>query len=240
MSERTSNANNKTIDRDMLLDFFAAMHKELLECQRIADEEIAKRIDQTLAILQKEYPMQASRHQNGITADKIIITDYNNAYQYLPNGENDRRLTDTAVAQVLMNDVNGKRQAVVAFERGWLFASETPQTAIEYREKAIAKGEIIDQLGGYNPEATATHEWGHIFAQHMDNAMVNGSATAEAYWEWYKTLSKDEISRGISSYAATNRDEFEAESFLEMRMPNPRPLAVKWWDFMKKVIDEGY
>ena len=70
MSERTSNANNKTIDRDMLLDFFAAMHKELLECQRIADEEIAK--NEPLALDYQEWTM---RHFDGSLRFAVYFKD---------------------------------------------------------------------------------------------------------------------------------------------------------------------
>ena len=55
-----------------------------------------------------------------------------------------------------------------------------------------------------------------------------------------KSLSKDEIRTGISVYAAENRAEFEAECFLEMQMPNPRPLAKKWWEFMQEAVKAGF
>ena len=65
-------------------------------------------------------------------------------------------------------------------------------------------------------------------------------AVPPAFWEWYQTLSKEEIRQGISDYATTNRGEFSAECFLEMQMPNPRPLAVKWWGYMERVLANGY
>ena len=64
--------------------------------------------------------------------------------------------------------------------------------------------------------------------------------SSDDYWNWYKTLSKDEIRKGLSNYAATNRDEFEAEAFCEMLTGNPRPLAVKYGEYLKKAIEKNY
>ena len=77
-------------------------------------------------------------------------------------------------------------------------------------------------------------------SNHITNAMINGESTAEEYWKWYKTLSKEEIRNGLSDYATTNRGEFEAECFAELMMPNPRPLALKYKEFLDKCIELGY
>ena len=57
---------------------------------------------------------------------------------------------------------------------------------------------------------------------------------AEEYWEWYKSLSKEDIINGVSSYAATNRGEFEAECFAEILTGNPRPIAKKYGEYLRK------
>lgn len=81
---------------------------------------------------------------------------------------------------------------------------------------------------------------GHVVAEHISNAMIYDDETAHAYWDWYRSLSKDEIREGISSYATTNRGEFEAECFAELQMPNPRSIALKFGEFLDEIIKKGY
>ena len=206
----------------------------------------SQRIENTLAELQKKYPMQsANGKQYNCTVERVITCDYQDAWQYLPDGKNDRRLDYGATAQVFENTVlvNGKevRQAVIAFDRDWFDVSYTLEDAIQDRAEHIAEGKTIWNLGGFtNAETTTIHEWGHIFEDHMTSAMIYDEPAAHEFWEWYQTLSKEEIRQGISDYATTNRGEFSAECFLEMQMPNPRPLAVKWWGYMERVLANGY
>lgn len=206
----------------------------------LGNSNMAQEVESTLVQMQERYPMQqAVSREYKANVDKIIVTDYKDAYLHLPNGMDDRRLDDWAIAQVFQNDVNGKNNAVIAFNKG-LMSNETIGEVIAKRSKAIDLGEAIWDLSGGNATAIATHEWGHIFAEHMTSAMFYDDADAIAYWNWYQSLSKDEIKNGISVYATESRGEFEAECFLEMLMPNPRPLAVKWWSYMEKVIAKGY
>ena len=203
-------------------------------------------IEDTLAKLQEKYPMQATNGKEYTsTAQKVVVCDYDNAYRHLPNGRGDRRLDYEATAQVFENYVtkNGKevKEVVIAFNRDYLSIKQTLQQTIDKRARRIASGETMWNVGGFtNVEATVIHEWGHVYSNHMDSAMIYEEPAAKEYWEWYKTLSKDDIRNGISDYATTNRGEFEAECFLEMQMPNPRPLAVKWWGFMERVLKLGY
>ena len=53
-------------------------------------------------------------------------------------------------------------------------------------------------------------------------------------WKWYKSLSKDDIINGVSSYAATNRSEFEAECFAELLTGNPRPIAKQFSEYLEE------
>jgi hypothetical protein len=75
---------------------------------------------------------------------------------------------------------------------------------------------------------------------HFSNAMMYDDETVLEYWEWYKSLDDKDIAHGISEYATKNRGEFEAECFAELQMPNPRPLAVKFGEYLDKIIAKGY
>ena len=193
-------------------------------------------LENTIAELQKKYPLNPSKNlEYGTTIQKLRVCDYENAYMYLPDGRNDRRLVDSAIGQVFEND---NRNAVIAFDRNWMY--QTLEQTIEERSKSISLGKVLDSVNGSSPQTVAMHEWGHLMSNHITNAMINGESTAEEYWKWYKTLSKEEIRNGLSDYATTNRGEFEAECFAELMMPNPRPLALKYKEFLDKCIELGY
>lgn len=193
-------------------------------------------IENTIAELQKIYPLNPSKNlKYGTTIQKLRVCDYENAYMYLPDGKNDRRLVGGAIGQVFEN---GSNNAVIAFDRNWMY--QTLEQAIEERSKSISFGKVLDSVNGSSPQTVAMHEWGHLMSNHIENAMINGESTAEEYWKWYQTLSKDEIRNGLSDYATTNRGEFEAECFAELMMPNPRPLALKYKEFLDKCIELGY
>ena len=193
-------------------------------------------LENTIAELQKIYPLNPSKNlKYGTTIQKLRVCDYENAYMYLPDGKNDRRLVGSAIGQVFENVNNN---AVIAFDRNWMY--QTLEQTIEERSKKISLGKVLDSVNGSSPQTVAMHEWGHLMSNHIENAMINGESTAEEYWEWYKTLSKDEIRNGLSDYATTNRGEFEAECFAELMMPNPRPLALKYKEFLDKCIELGY
>lgn len=193
-------------------------------------------LENTIAELQKIYPLNPSKNlKYGTTIQKLRVCDYENAYMYLPDGKNDRRLGGGAIGQVFEN---GDNNAVIAFDRNWMY--QTLEQTIEERSKSISFGKVLDSVNGSSPQTVAMHEWGHLMSNHIENAMINGESTAEEYWEWYKTLSKDEIRNGLSDYATTNRGEFEAECFAELMMPNPRPLALKYKEFLDKCIELGY
>lgn len=77
------------------------------------------------------------------------------------------------------------------------------------------------QLVANGNEATMIHEYGHALMN--DKQLWSDSD----FHKYYKSLSKEAISQGVSDYAATNASEFFAECFTEIHMPNPRPMALK-------------
>ena len=204
---------------------------------RSRNEKIS-RIEGTIADLNDKYPaLMSGDLEYGTRLEHLTVCDYNRAWEFLPNGELDRRLTDSASAQVFIVNEENKSSVVVAFNRPYL--SETIEETIQNRQRAIDAGEVLSSIG-YSPESTAIHEWGHVMSQHLDNAMIYEDETVVDYWNWYKGLTKEEIRQGLSDYATTNRGEFEAECFAEMHMPNPRPLALKFKEYLDEIIGKGY
>lgn len=184
------------------------------------------RIEHTIAELEKKYPMGGKR---------ITVCDYDSAHLYLPKGLEDRRLEQGgAIGQVFVND----EHIVVAFDRNYMYRSFADD--LTEREASIKAGKILDAVGSSSPEGVSIHEWGHVIDEHITAAMINDDNTAIEYWEWYKSLTKQEIREGISDYAATNRAEFAAECFEECMMPNPRPIALKFQEYLDEIMRKGY
>ena len=195
-------------------------------------------LEGTIADLNDKYPAKSSgKFEYGTPVEHLTVCEYSRAWEFLPDGKSDRRLTSDAAAQVFFVTENDKTSAVIAFNRSTL--TETLEGTIQTRQKAIDSGDILSSIG-FSPEATAIHEWGHVMSNHLNNAMIYQDETVVEYWNWYKSLSKDEIRKGISDYATANRGEFEAECFAELQMPNPRPIAVKFKEYLDEVIKKGY
>ena len=190
-------------------------------------KEMSPQIDSTLAELYKKYPLNKEYGD-------LVVCDYDNANIFLKNGSLDRRLSDSATAQVFMED--GK--TIIAFRGSSIY--QTFDDTIQERLTKLSKGESLMDVAGASPQGIAIHEWGHTVGEHISQAMVYDDADAIEYWEWYKSLSKDDIRKGLSDYATTNRGEFEAECFAEALMPNPRPIALKYMEFVSKIMSKGY
>ena len=189
--------------------------------------KISPQIDSTLAELYKKYPLSKEYGD-------LVVCDYDNASIFLKNGSLDRRLSDSATAQVFLED--GK--TIIAFRGSSIY--QTFDDTIQERLTKLSKGEVLMDVAGASPQGVAIHEWGHTVGEHISQAMVYDDADAIEYWEWYKSLSKDDIRQGLSDYATTNRGEFEAECFAEALMPNPRPIALKYMEFVSKIMSKGY
>lgn len=194
-------------------------------------EEFAggQKIDNAVARMFEKTPL--------LDDDKLILCDYKDAWQYLPNGKNDRRYYEDSppIAQVFKN----KGQTVIAFDRSYMNGTLTDSLA--ERERMIFEGKVLPTVFPVeSPETVVMHEWGHTVYDYYSRALCYSDKDAQGLFDWWQSLSKEEIQNGISDYAATNFGEFIAECHAEMQTRNPRPLAVKCFDFMERIISKGY
>lgn len=192
-------------------------------------------IEHTMAELQKRYPIPNSLTRNDqLTYNRINVCDYESARLFLPDGADDKRISEGAIAQVFKTD----NELTIAYGRNYMY--QTMEECLAERAKAVTSGEILMSVNGGSPQTVVMHEWGHIMSTHFSNAMMYDDETVLEYWEWYKSLDDRDIAYGISEYATKNRGEFEAECFAELQMPNPRPIAVKFGEYLDKIIAKGY
>ena len=108
------------------------------------------------------------------------------------------------------------------------------------RAEKIKKGEVLSTVFDNSPEGLAIHEYGHAISNGLTRGIAYDDPVSVEYWNWYKSLSKEDIRNGISSYAATNRGEFEAECFCDLQTNSPRPLPKKFGEFLEKSKYTGY
>jgi SPP1 gp7 family putative phage head morphogenesis protein len=189
----------------------------------------ASAIDNTMARLQEKYPAPKVH-------GRMTICDIEDAYQYLPKGKGDRRWREDELPTAQVFGCEGN--TVIGFDRSTM--TGTLREAIEARDKAIQNGEALAFVSPIDtPETIVMHEWGHVLDRYRTIALVYKDQNATDFLEWYKSLDKQEIKEGVSSYAAEKLGEFCAECFLEMQMPNPRPIAQKYWEFMEPIIRRG-
>lgn len=107
--------------------------------------------------------------------------------------------------------------------------------------KGFEKAVIEAEKSGYHPQGCDTiksvvdHELGHHFdfvLKLKNNNEINN---------FYRTLSKDDITNGLSIYATTNKSEFIAEAWSEYRNnPKPRPIAKRVGDIIVKAYKEKF
>lgn len=188
----------------------------------------AKRFDATIAQLQEKYPPS-------VNTKRLIIGDYENVQHNL-NAIQRSRIGDEATAQHWINsDTN---TSVIGFR-----PNQTTTTFGEdllKRQKAIDNGDVLSEVFYNSAEGTAIHEYGHEMSEYLSKGMVYDDPDAKAYWNWYKSLDKEDIRQGLSDYAATNRMEFEAECFAELQTSNPRPIAKKYGEYLEKLMKKNY
>lgn len=115
----------------------------------------------------------------------------------------------------------------------------TFQEAIEYRQNKLAKqaarvarGRRARGLSGVleGAEGTFIHEYGHLIDHKYH---ISSSPKFQKLWN---SLSEDEITLGLSSYAATNEKELLAEAFLESFLPDQGELSKKVMGIIEEMI----
>jgi SPP1 gp7 family putative phage head morphogenesis protein len=181
-----------------------------------------KRFDATIAKLNKDYPL------NDHNMQKLRVGTYENMGAFLTEIQQERM--GEAQAQFWRNPQTN--EAVIGFNP--FGTTGTMADDLRKRAKAIKEGKILSTVLDNSPEGVAIHEWGHGMSDYITTAMVYDCPDAHEYWDWYRSLSKEEIKAGLSSYAADNRGEFEAECFAELQTDDPRPLAKKYEEYLKK------
>lgn len=185
-------------------------------------------IDNAVARLYEQVPLVAEY-------SNLVLCDYDVAKFHLPDGEDDRRLAVDAIAQVFEN----KGQTVIAFRREWM--NHSLKESLEERQRMIDAGQVLPNVFPVaSPEGVVMHEWGHTVHDHFLNAMCYDDPDAQKLWDWYRTLSEEDIKTGLSEYATVDFGEFTAECFAEMQTSNPRPLARQYWQYMSGLIGRGY
>jgi hypothetical protein len=123
-----------------------------------------------------------------------------------------------------------------------LSADSTLDEAIKFREQKLAlyarrtaegkKQRYLSNVA-FGNEAVMIHEYGHAVMNDMK------LWSDSAFHKYFASLTHDEIAVGVSEYAATNAQEFFAECFTEIHMPNPRPIAVKTMQLVGIEVPKG-
>lgn len=78
---------------------------------------------------------------------------------------------------------------------------------------------------------TYLHEFGHA----VD--FNKGIAQNPKFRSWYDTLSEDEITNGLSSYASENVNEFIAEAFAESFFSYQRPMSKQFMSILDEIME---
>lgn len=205
------------------------VQESVWDTMELTDEQIdrIKRFDATVAKLQKDYPLPPPY------SDNLYIGSYDSVGAYLSEIQQSRMDGGLAQAQFWFNPDDGR--AVIGFNSAGLRGTLADDLLL--RDQKIIKGERLSSVLDNSPEGIAIHEWGHGYADYISSEIVYGNPAAEEYWKWYKSLSKEDIGNGISNYAMTNRGEFEAECFAEILTGNPRPIAVKFSEYLDKCVE---
>lgn len=183
-----------------------------------------KRLDLTIEKLVEEYPL----HEKA--GDHLIIGDMNSV-KYRLADEQQARITGDAQAQAW--SVPDKNITVIGFEKSGY--NGTLIDDLKIRSDALKAGKPLRTVLDASSEGTAIHEYGHLMSDYIHDGYIRSDETTLEYWDWYQSLTKKEIKEGVSSYAATNRYEFEAECFAELMTGNPRPIAKKYGKYLEKI-----
>ena len=100
---------------------------------------------------------------------------------------------------------------------------------IEALKRSVAIG--YHPIGCDTIKSVADHEIGH----QLDSLLR--ISTSSDFLNYYHTLKRDDIVKGLSQYAATKKREFLAEAWAEYRNnPSPRPIAKK----VGEIVENAY
>ena len=181
-----------------------------------------KQFDATIKKLQDMFPLMPG-------SDKLTVGTFEGVEVFLTDRQKSRMDYGASGQRWLNTETN---TTVIAFRSET--STGTLLDDLAKRLKTISSGKIVDQILDKSPEGIAIHEYGHALSEYLTQGLVDDDDNAKEYWEWYKTLSKDDIANGLSKYATTSRDEFEAECFAELLTGNPRPIAQKYGEYLEK------
>lgn len=208
------------------------------------DRESAKRVEETISKLLKEYPVMQQwdvDNQRFVELDegKVRVGSYDNVKRFLSTKQRERAQNSALISgEHWVNPQTGEYIVGVNTEfmgkRGDNFG-DFQEGLARRKEKRDAGATLYTTVLGNSPEAVAIHEWGHAIAEYVDTAMVYGDESpAMEYWNWYKSLDKADIAKQLSEYATEDRWEFEAECFSEIVSGNPSEIAKKYWRYVEK------
>jgi len=98
------------------------------------------------------------------------------------------------------------------------------------RRKRAGVGNVASSYRG-----TTAHEFGHALQQQYGLIEVGLRLTYnKVMQDLFDELGEEQISMGLSEYAATDPGEMMSEAFTEMQRPDARPLARRVYDLMMK------
>ena len=189
-------------------------------------KEMVKRFDLTIAEISKEYPLHDEYSQ-------LVIGDYDAVQHHLNEMQRTRasKLGADAQAQAWINP--DTKKPVIGFKVTG--TSGTLNDDLILRQNKINKGEALYRVLDNSAEGVAIHEYGHLVSEYFIRGYVNDDSAAHEYFDWYKSLDKKDIEKGLSKYATNNRAEFEAECFAELLTGEPRKIARKYGEYLEKV-----
>jgi hypothetical protein len=110
----------------------------------------------------------------------------------------------------------------------------TARESFDMIQRAAERSPSPSFNAGYGLEADTIHEYGHALAYAF---RFYGSQDPE-FVELFNGLDKNEIKRQISLYAATNWNEFFAESFLQSFSPNQSELSKMAMEYLRKKMGQ--
>lgn len=113
-------------------------------------------------------------------------------------------------------------------------AEESMQRQFEKieRRREKGRGRLYVSNATDGGAGTYLHEFGHAID------FNKGIAQNPKFRKWYDTLSEDEVTNGLSSYASENVNEFIAEAFAESFFSYQRPMSKKFMSILDEIMED--